>query len=222
MEQILPLQGLPAAIGLNQRYIAQQSTTLIIKEKLFSWGGDYTVTDVNNNAWFKVNGKVLSLHQKKAITDLQGQEIFTVNTRLVALFKSFFLTSPQGGEIMQVTGNFSSKFPEGPPSPPPTTYNSTHVLTTLQTVGTPKSTIQFTNVTDGQPVKIVIKGNFFDTEAYIRVNDLTIARINRKFVNIIGPQKYTVTVAPGADVAMVMAICICLDERRENDGNAIL
>lgn len=89
-------------------------------------------------------------------------------------------------------------------------------------VGTPKSTITFINVTDGQPVKVKIAGNFFDTEAFIRVGDSVVARINRKLRNIIGPQKYTVTIAAGADVAMVLAICICLDERRRNDSNSVL
>jgi len=52
------------------------------------------------------------------------------------------------------------------------------------------------------------------------MNDKVIASINRKIMNMRemfgGSQTYFVTVAPGVDLSMISAICVCLDEK-ENE-----
>lgn len=65
-----------------------------------------------------------------------------------------------------------------------------------------------------------MKGDFFDSSADItcQATGATVARIDRKFLNgselLFGQQTYVVTVAPGVDMALICAMCICLDERR--------
>ena len=66
----------------------------------------------------------------------------------------------------------------------------------------------------------MMKGNFFDTYADI-TNVKTgqpVARIDRQMLNarelLTGQQTYVVTVAQGVDLALITAMCICLDERR--------
>lgn len=68
-----------------------------------------------------------------------------------------------------------------------------------------------------------MKGNWLDTSADI-VEDSTgavAARIDRKVFNareaLLGQQTYHLTVAPGVDVALLVAMCICLDEK-QNEG----
>jgi uncharacterized protein YxjI len=64
-----------------------------------------------------------------------------------------------------------------------------------------------------------MKGNWFDTSADI-VDEATgavVARIDRKLLNarelILGHQTYHLTIAPGVDMALLVAMCMCLDAK---------
>lgn len=66
----------------------------------------------------------------------------------------------------------------------------------------------------------MMKGDFFDTSADItcETTGQLVATIDRKFFNAReifgGQQTYVVTVAPNVDMTLVAAMCICLDERK--------
>ena len=68
-----------------------------------------------------------------------------------------------------------------------------------------------------------MKGNFFDTKADITLASTgqTVATIDRKYFNAAqilgGQQTYVVTIQPGVDMALIVAMCICLDEK-QNEG----
>lgn len=57
----------------------------------------------------------------------------------------------------------------------------------------------------------------------IRHQDLVVARIDRKLLSgkglFFGRQTYAVTVAPGVDMALIAALCICLDEKNNEGGS---
>lgn len=65
-----------------------------------------------------------------------------------------------------------------------------------------------------------MKGDFFDRKASItdEATGQVVAVIDRQFLNarelLGGQQTYHVTVAPNVDLAIIVAMCICLDERR--------
>ena len=69
-----------------------------------------------------------------------------------------------------------------------------------------------------------MKGNWLDMTANIidTSTGMTVARIDRKFLTgreiLFGQQTYAVTVAPGVDMALIAALCICLDEKN-NEGS---
>jgi alkaline phosphatase D len=70
----------------------------------------------------------------------------------------------------------------------------------------------------------MMKGNFFDTCADITdsKSGQIVARIDRKLFNARdlfgGQQTYVVSVAQGVDLALMVAMCICLDERRNESS----
>lgn len=78
----------------------------------------------------------------------------------------------------------------------------------------------FRNAQDGREIEMLCKGDFFDRKATITVDDKVVAQIGRSFVNVRemfgDKQSYQVNVAPGVDLAMMAAVCICLDEK-ENE-----
>ena len=73
-----------------------------------------------------------------------------------------------------------------------------------------------------------MKGNWLDMYADIvdTSNGMTVARIDRKFLTgreiLFGQQTYAVTVAPGVDMALIVALCICLDEKNNEGGGGLI
>jgi uncharacterized protein YxjI len=80
--------------------------------------------------------------------------------------------------------------------------------------------VTFINTIDRQPIELLIEGDWFDRSAKITLNNRMVAQIGRNFFNMGqifgGQQTYQVSVAAGVDLAMMAAICICLDEK-ENE-----
>ncbi len=78
----------------------------------------------------------------------------------------------------------------------------------------------FTNASTHAPVELVVKGDWLDRSATITMGGIVVATISRSFMNTRqifgGQQTYYVTVAPGVDLSMMAAICVCLDEK-ENE-----
>jgi len=78
----------------------------------------------------------------------------------------------------------------------------------------------FTNSSNNAAAELLIKGDWFDRSATITMGDVVVATIGRSYFNMReifgGQQTYYVTIAPGVDLAMMAAICVCLDER-ENE-----
>jgi uncharacterized protein YxjI len=71
-----------------------------------------------------------------------------------------------------------------------------------------------------------MKGNFFNSSAVItnRANEQPVARIERKRFNareiLANQQTYVLTCAPGVDMALLVGMCICLDEKRSEKKRA--
>lgn len=87
-------------------------------------------------------------------------------------------------------------------------------------VGSSKSVGHFINPQTGKQEELSMKGDFFNTSAEIHGTAIStpVAVIDRKFFNarelLFDQQTYAVSVAPNVDMAIIAAMCICLDERR--------
>jgi len=188
------LQPLAAAIGIFTPFIAQQSETLILKEKVLSLSGDsFSIKTIDGRALFQVKGSVMSLSGRKLVTDMAGKDLFTIRKKHFAFPAAYYAEDPSGNKFFEVVGKFS--------------------LLGSKAIGKFRST-------SGKDENLVMKGDFFDRTADI-VDDstgMTVARIDRQFFNarelLGGQQTYVVTIAPGVDMAIIIAMCICLDERR--------
>jgi len=73
-----------------------------------------------------------------------------------------------------------------------------------------------------------MKGNWFDSAADI-VNEKTgtvVGRIDRKLLSgrdlLFGQQTYALTVAPNVDLALMVAMCICMDEKNNEGKGGLL
>ena len=62
----------------------------LLKQKLFSFGDDFTIKDDAGNAVFQVDGKAFKiLREKLAFEDMQGKELAFIRERLIALTPSY-------------------------------------------------------------------------------------------------------------------------------------
>jgi uncharacterized protein YxjI len=55
-----------------------------MRQKLFSWGDDFTIKDEHGNDVFFVDGKAFSLGNQLSFRDMQGNELAFIRQRLLA------------------------------------------------------------------------------------------------------------------------------------------
>ncbi|OJD31870.1 uncharacterized protein BKCO1_4300098 [Diplodia corticola] len=193
----LQLPPCPTPIGLFPSFIARQTEPLVLKEKVMSLSGDsFSVKTVDGRAIVQVKGEYFSLSGRKHVMDMQGNVIFTIRKEHFSFPTSYYAQDPSGRKILEVQSKWS--------------------------FGSSKAICSFVS-TSGKPEKLMMKGNFFNTTADI-TDDTTgqlVATIDRKFFNAReifgGQQTYVVAVAPNVDMTVIAAMCICLDERRNEN-----
>ncbi|EGP91871.1 unnamed protein product [Zymoseptoria tritici ST99CH_1A5] len=192
-EFIPPLGPQPA----NPVLYSPQPVTLLLKEKVLSLTGDgFTIVNAaTSQPVVLLKPKKISLHSTKVFTDPAGVELFSLSHKTLALFKSFTAESKLSpAHNFEIKGKFA--------------------------LGGSKSSVHFKNASDGRDIELLVKGDWFDRSANITLNDRVVATVGRQFANarelVGGKQTYFVTVAPGVDLSMIAAICVCLDEK-ENE-----
>ncbi|KAF2736849.1 DUF567-domain-containing protein [Polyplosphaeria fusca] len=196
MAQLAPA---PKPIGIFNQFIAQKTETLVLKEKVLSLTGDsFHIKLADGTPVFQVEGKVMSISGRKTFRDMQGNHMFDICKEHFHLHTTFAIKDPSDNKIMEVKSKFQ-------------VFGS-------KAVGT------FTS-SSGKAEELQMKGNFFDTTADITdeaQGGFVVARIDRKLLSgkdiFFGQQTYALQVAPGVDMALMAAMCICMDEKN-NEGS---
>ncbi|RBR17144.1 uncharacterized protein FIESC28_06646 [Fusarium coffeatum] len=183
----------PRQVGVFKNLTAQQTETLVLKEKVMSLTGDsFDIKLANGQPILKVEGKVMSISGRKKVFDMQGNHLFSIVKELMHIHATYVVEDPQGVKIMEVKNSF-------------------------KLMGS-KATATFTS-SDGTAEVLEMKGNWFDYAADIfdKSTNTVIARIDRKILSgrdmFFGQQTYALMVAPGVDMALMAALCICMDEK---------
>lgn len=191
------LAPVPQPIGVFQQFIAQQPETLVLKEKVISLTGDsFSIKLQNGTPVFQVEGKVMSLSGRKTFRDMQGNHMFDIVKEHLHLHTTYAILSPDNKKIMEVKSKFSL-------------------------LGS-KAYATFTSI-NGTAQKLLMKGNFFDSRAEIvdeALGGIVVGAIDRKLLSgkdiFFGQQTYALQVAPGVDMALMAALCICMDEKNND------
>ncbi|WWC96582.1 hypothetical protein V866_003450 [Kwoniella sp. B9012] len=185
-------------LGLHPNYFAKQPTTLVLREKVFSWSGDdFSVKDTNGFTVVKCHGQAISFRDRKVINDPNGNFLFGLRNKLLSIHKTFIGETQDERELFRIKKRMS--------------FGS-------------KMEATFTNPATNQPITLLLKGDFWGGSADISIeNGPVVAQISRQVFNMrevfTDQQTYFVTVAPGVDLALIAAICICFDEaKNENSG----
>ncbi|KAG5927772.1 hypothetical protein E4U42_001819 [Claviceps africana] len=83
--------------------------------------------------------------------------------------------------------------------------------------GTPFMTIKCRYMSASGQETLVMTGNWGTTSADIQCErtGATVARISRALELLVNRQSYTLVVAPGVDMALMVALCVALDEKKK-------
>ncbi|TFK96287.1 tubby C-terminal-like domain-containing protein [Pterulicium gracile] len=131
--------------------------------------------------------------------DLQGQTLFHLKKRLIALHATFDGISSTNDEtiLFTVEKSFSD--------------------------GKTRLNVTFRNAADGNHTNLALRGDFFIRSAVITLQSPEgpiVARFSREYMSargsMFGKQTYFLTVAPGVDISLLVAVCVCFDEMEDD------
>jgi uncharacterized protein YxjI len=101
------LEGMAAAIGVFPQYIAQQSETLILKEKVLSLSGDsFSIKTIDGRPIFQVKGNAFSLSGRKAVSDMAGNVLFELRKKHIAIHSTYYAENANKEQFFQVASKF--------------------------------------------------------------------------------------------------------------------
>ncbi|KAJ5855568.1 uncharacterized protein N7529_009512 [Penicillium soppii] len=184
-------------IAIFDQFVSQEPQTIVLKEKVLSVSGDsFEIKLANGQPFLKVHGAWISISGRKKVEDANGNHLFDIVKELLHIHTTYAIEDTHRKKICEVKSN-------------------------LRLLGS-KATASFTDRA-GKAVALKMKGGWFDHTADI-VDDKsgqTVARIDRKLLSgrdlVFGQQTYAVVVAPGVDAALIAALCICFDEKNNDE-----
>ena len=57
----------------------------VMREKILSWGDDFTIKDADGRETYKIDGKVFSFGDKLSFQDLEGTELVRIEQKLLSI-----------------------------------------------------------------------------------------------------------------------------------------
>jgi uncharacterized protein YxjI len=101
----------------------------VLRERILSWGDDFTIKDANGRDAYYVDGKVFSFGDKLSFNDMEGNELALIDQKLLSigqqyeiirggatvavvkkhlftLFRARFSVDVPGTDDLEATGNF--------------------------------------------------------------------------------------------------------------------
>ncbi|CAE6472489.1 unnamed protein product [Rhizoctonia solani] len=192
-----PLVPQNPPLGIMPTYAQNHELTLKLREKRMSLSGDsFEITDPQGRPYFKIEGSALSFRDRKTLKQADGRPILNIQNKMLTIHRQFYIYNANESSDSEPLCLIKSHF----------------------SVTGAKLDVTFKNAADGREVRLDLRGSLFDRNAEITVNDQPVARISRQFMNsgqlIFDQQTYYLTVAPGVDAAMMVALCVCMDEKQ--------
>ena len=116
MAQQLPqLEPMPQQIGIFNHFIARQTETFILKEKVMSFSGDdFDIKMANGQPILKVAGKVMSLSGQKTIMDMAGNQLFTIGKEHFHIHSTYVCKDPNKQTFLEVKSGFKRECHDSP------------------------------------------------------------------------------------------------------------
>jgi len=187
-------------VAIDSKFVQKESVTLVLKEKLFSMSmDDFSIKDTNGVAYFKCEGKAFSVRPKKIVYDTDKNPLFNIQHKLLAFKPTAKI----------YTGTDDS--------------NQIAKISLKKVISVKKYIVEFHNKATGKDECIEMKcdtmgyscGIFYGKE---KEGAPMISKITRKInaSSILSPEgNYYVEIAPGVDIALIVAATICFDQLKK-------
>jgi uncharacterized protein YxjI len=204
-QSYLNAQPVPVQQGLavfSQEYIARQPLTLQIHEKFSLSGDDFSAKEAATGVlWFKIDGKAISLRQRKVLLDARNAKVAEMTHNMISLrnrIQVFAANNPQE-PLFTAAKDFTLKLR--------------------------KTTCQVTvrNLTDGQVLNVTLHGDMMGKAGIIVLGDQhVIAKMHKPTTAkqfLTDQHTYMVDIAPGVDASFITVMCVLWDEfARDSKG----
>jgi len=207
----LPVTGHSAGLGIisvNGQYCMKpETTTLKLREKLWSWtGDDCSIKDIHGTKWFQIQGSAMSMHEKRTMQDVNGKDICGYRKRLWSWNASAHITINNGTMVIATIKRQSSN-------------GCTFFMDASAKVYLHNPPVNIDSATTkGLPVSIHIEGDIIAKKYDFMMGDMNtnpykIAQVVRKGGAFTSTQNtFFLEIGPNVDIAF---LCICtyaLDE----------
>ncbi|WWD18250.1 hypothetical protein CI109_102700 [Kwoniella shandongensis] len=95
-------------LGVHGHYCMPHPTTLVLKEKAFSFSGDdFAVKDQNGQVVVRCKGQAFSFRDRKVITDPNGRLLYGLRNKLMSIHKTYIGEDEQEREIFRIRKKIS-------------------------------------------------------------------------------------------------------------------
>jgi len=187
----------------ESRFISRKPVTLILREKLFEFSDDdFIIKDTNNTEYFKCKEKINRFKEKKTIYDLCETPILNIHHKILSLRKYIKIYSDENEQRQLASIHKKSLF------------------------SIKKYIIEFYNQATEQTEYLEMKCDYFSFTCGIFYGKekegaplicKVIKRLDAKLL-FTSQENYYCQIAPGVDLAFMVALSICFDEyKNEND-----
>ncbi|DBA00471.1 TPA: hypothetical protein N0F65_002714 [Lagenidium giganteum] len=189
----------PVALA-SSALCSQQPVTLHLKEKMFD---DFSIRDANTQqVMFRIQGSIVSLSGRKILLNTRNQPILLMKRQLLSFSPRYDLFA--NGDESRLHATAKCKI---------TMFES-------------RMSMPFTNVVTREPCVVGLDGDWLSRTAVIwlqRGNSsvrMPVAKIYRPTSTVrnmfLDLQDYYIDIAPGVDAAVIVMLCVMLDEDKND------
>ncbi|KAK8604906.1 hypothetical protein V6N13_082371 [Hibiscus sabdariffa] len=181
---------------LGPQYCHPQPLDLVIVRKVLTiTEGNFAVTDINGNIMFKINGKFLSIHDRRVIADAAGNPVCTLRPKIMTVHDRWQVFRGESTEendlIFTVKRSSAIQF-----------KSKLHVF--------------LANNPTEDACDFRVEGSWFERSCTIfsGESNTILAQMHKKYSVesvVLGKDKFMVTVYPSVDYAFVVALVAILD-----------
>ena len=154
-----------------------------LRQKMFSFGDDYTIQDDAGRDAFYIDGKVFSIGDKLSFQDMKGNELARIHQKLLSIGKTYEIEwsgGPAGGTQRATVQK--------------------HLFTLFRAA--------FTIDVPG-PGDLEAQGNLTDHEYTFTRGGQTVATVSKRWFSM--TDSYGVDIADGEDVVLILASAVVID-----------
>ena len=105
------LPPLPQPLAVFDSFVARQTETIVLQEKVLSLSGDsFSIKLLSGVPLLQVKGSIMSISGRKSMYDMAGGHMFDIQKELLHIHATFAGVTPQGQKILEVKSKFARKF----------------------------------------------------------------------------------------------------------------